>query len=96
MLPSGTRPSSSWTLIQRSGMKGSWQASGRFGRQPSWPVPKDAVLVDPDDGTDRGALGAFEVGESPVEVGWAEVLLAEQGPSLRAARRVEPVARLLE
>jgi hypothetical protein len=38
-----------------------------------------AVLVDPDDGADSGALGAFEAGESPLEVGRVEALLGEQG-----------------
>jgi hypothetical protein len=55
-----------------------------------------AVLVDPDDGPDRGALDAFEAGESPAEVGWAEALLGEQGPGLGAVGRVEPIARALE
>jgi len=39
-----------------------------------------AILVDPDDVTDRGTLGAFETGESPLEIGWAE------GPAHRAGR----------
>jgi hypothetical protein len=54
------------------------------------------VLVDPDDRADRGALGRFEAGESPVEVGGTEALLSEQGPSFGAVRRVEPIARSLE
>ena len=54
------------------------------------------VLVDPDDGAHRGALGAFETGESPIEIGWAEALLGEQGPGLRAVGRVEPITRLLQ
>src|SRR5919106_67114 len=55
-----------------------------------------AVLVDPDDGPDRGALGAFQAGKSPVEIGWAEALLSEQGPGLRTVGCVEPIARSLE
>jgi len=45
------------------------------------------VLVDPDEGADLGALSAFEAGESAVEIGWAEALLGEQGPGLRAVGR---------
>src|SRR5919106_1568540 len=58
--------------------------------------PEHAVLVDPDDGADRGALGRFEAGESTLEVGWAEALLGEQGPGLGAVGRMEPIARLLQ
>jgi hypothetical protein len=43
--------------------------------------PEHAVLVDPDDGLDLRPFGAFEAGESPVEVGGAEALLREQGPA---------------
>ena len=43
-----------------------------------------AVLVDPDDGPDRGALGPLQPGEGVVEVGGAEALLGEQGPGLGA------------
>jgi hypothetical protein len=54
------------------------------------------VFVDPDDGADRGALGAFKADEGVVKIGGAEALLGEQGPGLRAVGRVEPVARLLQ
>ena len=49
---------------------------------------EDPVLVDPDDGADRRALGSFEAGESLIEVGWAEAVLGKQGPSLGAVRRI--------
>ena len=58
--------------------------------------PEHPVLVDPGDGPDRGALGAFQAGEGAVEVGGAEALLGEQGPGLRAVGRIEPIARLPE
>jgi hypothetical protein len=55
---------------------------------------KHPVLVDPDDGADRRALGAIEAGESPIEIGGAEALLGEQGPGLRAVRRMKLRKRL--
>src|SRR5687768_5496240 len=39
--------------------------------------PEHAVLVDLDDGADRGALASFEAGKSQIEVGGAEALLRE-------------------
>jgi hypothetical protein len=77
-------------------MNGSWRASGQV-RAPALAAgTEEAVLVDSDDGADRRALVAVEVGKSPVEVGWAEALLGEQGPGLGAVGRMEPIARLLE
>jgi hypothetical protein len=65
-------------------------------RPPSFAAGAEhAVLVEPNDGPDHDALGAFEAGEGVVEVGGAEALLAEQGSGLRAARRAKagsPVA----
>jgi hypothetical protein len=58
--------------------------------------PEHPVLVDPDDGADRRPFGRFEAGKSLLEVGGAEALLREQGPSLGAIRRIEPIARLRE
>jgi hypothetical protein len=57
--------------------------------------PEHPVLVDPDDGPDRRALGSFEVGEGAVEVGGTEALLGEQGPRFRGSsedRADSPVA----
>jgi hypothetical protein len=96
VLPWGTRPSSSWTLSQRSGDEGPVAGIGPVWSPARSADPEHAVLVDPDDGADRGALGRFEAGESLFEVGGAEALLREQGSSLGAARRVKPVARLFE
>src|ERR671918_1413414 len=47
VLPAGTRPSSSWTLTQSSGMKRSWQASGRSGRQPARVTPNTPSSLIP-------------------------------------------------
>ena len=66
-------------------MKRSWRAPGRSGRGlPD--DPEQAVLVDPDDGADRNALGGFEAGESPFEVGGVETLLREQSPMQSGAQ----------
>jgi hypothetical protein len=96
VLPAGTRPSSSWTLSQSSGMKGLLERVRQVRAPARSGDPEHAVLVDPDDGADRGAVGRFEAAEGTIEVGWAETLLDEQGPGLRAARRVEPIARLFQ
>src|SRR5919106_1119617 len=58
--------------------------------------PEHPVLVDPDDGPDRGSLAPLQPGEGAVEIGGGEALLGEQGPGLQAVRRVEPVARAFE
>jgi hypothetical protein len=55
--------------------------------------PEHAVLIDPDDGPDHSALGAFEAGEGVVEVGGAEALLGEQGPGCPASTAGSPDAR---
>ena len=96
VLPSGTRPSSSWTLTQSSGTNGSLQASGRSGCQPSRVDPNTPSSLMPTMVRTADAFGSFEVGEGPVEIGLAEALLGEQGPGLGAVGRVEPIAGSLE
>ena len=91
MLPWGTRPSSSWTLSQSSGTKGSVQASGRSGRQPSRAGAEHAVVVDADDGADPDALAPLQLGEGAIEIGAGEALLGEHGLSLRAVEAVQPI-----
>jgi hypothetical protein len=71
-------------------MKVSWQAAGRFG--PSRPVPNTPSSLIPK--IVRTAIPSIDSRRARARsiVGGAEALLREQGPSLRAARRVEPVA----
>ena len=92
MLPSGTRPSSSWTLSQSSGTKGSLQASGRSGCQPARVDPNTASWLMPTMRADPDALAPLQLGEGAVEVGAGDALLGEHGLSLRAAEAVQPIA----
>src|SRR5687767_10515864 len=68
VLPAGTRPSSSWTLTHSSGIKGSRRGLGQVRAPARSGDPEHPVFVDPDDGTNRGALAPLQPGEGAVEV----------------------------
>ena len=73
-------------------MKGSAAGVGQVRAPALAAAAEHPVLVDPDDGPDRGALGAFQLGEGAVEVGAGEAPLGEQGLGLGAVGRVELIA----
>ena len=75
MLPLGTRPSSSRTWSQSSGMNGSAQASGRSTHQPSRRLPNTPSSLMPTMVRIGDVLGALQLGDGVVEVGPGEAPL---------------------
>ena len=73
-------------------MKGSAQASGRSGRQPSRRLPNTPSSLMPTMVRIGDALGALQLGDGAVEVGAGEAPLGEQGLGLGTVGRVELVA----
>ena len=77
-------------------MKGSLQASGRWGCPAGARRPEHGVVVDADDAADPDALPPLQLGERAIEIGAGDALLGEHGVSLGAVRSVEPIAPSLQ